>query len=148
LKLVELALNLAWAVIAAASYALLFRRLAIRTAGHARGPSRVQCIIALTCFLAILFPVISLTDDLHEMQATAEEASPSVSATKRCAPSLSSTPAQTLHPVLLIFGPYATNIRWAVSGVVADQRIHSTTPGLHLAAPGRAPPSFAIPQIS
>jgi len=146
--MMELALNLAWAIIAAAGYALLFRRFAIRDAGQLRGVSRIQCIIALTCFLAILFPAISLTDDLHEMQATAEEASPSGLAIKRCVAGLSSTPARILHPVLLIFAPYATNGRWVVLGVVADQRIHRTTPGVHLSAPGRAPPSFASLQIS
>jgi len=144
----ELALNLAWAIIAATSYALLFRRFAIRGTGLARGVSRVQCIIALTCFLAILFPVISLTDDLHEMQATAEEASPSGLAIKRCVAGLWSTPAQTLHPVFLIFAPYAANGRWVVLGVVTDQQIHRTTPGVHLSALGRAPPSFASLQIS
>lgn len=145
--MVELALNLAWAIIAAASYAHLFRRLAARRATGVRGHSRIQCVIALTCFLAILFPVISLTDDLHEMQATAEEASPSVLVTKKCAASLSSTPAQTLHSVLVIFGLNATNVRWAFFGVVVDQQIHQATPGQHPSAPSRAPPSPAIPQI-
>jgi hypothetical protein len=75
-RIMELALNLVWAIGAADSYGLLFHRLAICGAGNARGLSRCQCIVALTCFLAILFPVISLTDVLHEMQATAEAASP------------------------------------------------------------------------
>lgn len=44
----ELALNLVWAIFAAASYVLLFRRLAIRDSGRARGPSLAQCVIALT----------------------------------------------------------------------------------------------------
>src|ERR1700733_8156181 len=98
----ELALNLAWAIIAATSYALLFRRLGNRGAWRARGVSRVQCIVALTCFLAILFPVISLTDDLHEMQATAEEASTSGLVIKKCVAGRLSTPERTLHQVLFI----------------------------------------------
>jgi hypothetical protein len=144
----ELALNLAWAIIAATSYALLFRRLGNRGAWGARGVSRVQCIVALTCFLAILFPVISLTDDLHEMQATAEEASLSGAVIKRCAASLSSTPAQTSHSIVFVFTPFATKARWVVSGIVADLQLRPATPALHLSAPGRAPPSFVVLQFS
>jgi len=144
----ELALNLTWAIIAATSYALLFRRLANRGARGGRGVSRVQCIVALTCILAILFPVISLTDDLHEMQATAEEASLSGAVIKRCAPSLSSTPAQTSHSIVFIFASYATKARWVVFGIVADQQIRRATPALLPSASGRAPPIFVTPQFS
>lgn len=144
----ERALNLVWAIITAASYVLLFRRLATRDEGNARGPSRAHCIIALTCFLAILFPVISLTDDLHEMQATAEEAYSSGLVIKRCVASHSSTRAQTLHPVLFVFAPFAANAHWAVLGVVAATQIQRSSSRLHPCAFGRAPPSFAISQIS
>jgi hypothetical protein len=73
----ELALNLVWVIIAVVSYVFLICRLAKYGVGDARGSRRARCILALTCFLATLFPVISLIDVLHEMQATAEEASPS-----------------------------------------------------------------------
>lgn|SRR5579862_3266168 len=146
--MVELALNLAWTIIAAASYALLLRRLATRGPEHACGPNRVQCIIALTCFLAILFPVISLTDDLHEMQATAEEACPCGALIKRCVASLSSTPAQTFHSIPFLFAPYPTNPTWVAVGRVADQLIRLATPDLQLSMPGRAPPSSAPYRIS
>jgi hypothetical protein len=148
LRIMELALNLVWAVIASASYVFLFRRLAIRGARTARGPSQAQCVIALTCVLAILFPVISLTDDLHEMQATAEEASVSGTAIKRCVTSCSSTPAQSLHHVILISSPMVTNARWAATGVVPAQPVRRSTPGLHLSALGRSPPEFAGGEIS
>jgi hypothetical protein len=148
MRIMELTLNLIWAAIAAASYALLFRRLVIRDPGNARGLNRSQCIIALTCVLAILFPVISLTDDLHEMQATAEEASPSGLVMKKCVASHSTTPAQSLHQAARIFTPFAMDARWAVLGVVAAQQIQHPFPGVHLSPFGRAPPSFAIPQIS
>jgi hypothetical protein len=146
--MMELALNLVWAIIVAASYILLFRRFAIGVAGNASGASRAQCTIALTCFLAILFPVISLTDDLHEMQATAEEASTSGPVMKRCVAGHSSTRAQTLHSVLFIFEPFTANGRWSVLGVVAAEQIQGSSSGLHLSARGRAPPSFGIRQIS
>src|ERR1700691_237610 len=110
----ELALNLAWAIIAATSYALLFRRLRNRGAWRARGVSRVQCIVALTCFLAILFPVISLTDDLHEMQATAEEASPYRLIMKRAGLKDASTAGQAVTQFVFIVSTFAIGVGWAV----------------------------------
>jgi hypothetical protein len=146
-NMMELALNLAWAILAAASYALLFRRFAIQRMWHARGASQIQSVIALTCVLAILFPVISLTDDLHEMQATAEEASPSGAVIKRCVAGLSSTPARTLHPVLFVFTKYPAYARRVIFGLVEEQPIRRAIPRLHLSAPGRAPPDSVVPQF-
>ena len=144
----ELALNLVWVIIAVASYALLFRYLAGRGTGHSCVPSRSQCIIALTCALAILFPVISLTDDLHEMQATVEDASLSGLVLKKCAASHPSTSKRISHQDNFIFAPFATSARWAVLGVVEAERVVRPTPRLHRSAIGRAPPSFATTQIS
>jgi hypothetical protein len=146
MRIVELALNLIWAVIAVASYAFLFRYLSVRATARSRGPSQLQCIIALTCVLAILFPVISLTDDLHEMQATAEEASTSGLVIKRCVASHSSTPARTLHHVPLIFAPVMTNVRWAVIGTATAEDLPRPLSVLPLGALGRAPPLPAIAQ--
>jgi hypothetical protein len=144
----ELALNIAWALIAAASYTQLFRFLARRAPGEARGPSRAECIIALTCVLAILFPVISLTDDLHEMQATCEEASTSGLVIKKCVAGRLSTPERTLHQVLFIATSVAANFRWTIVGsVAARQSARNSTAADHCAL-GRAPPFFAIPQAS
>lgn len=144
----ELTLNLAWTLISATSYAFLFRRFGNRGAWHASGASQVQRIIALTCVLAILFPVISLTDDLHEMQATAEEASPSGAVIKKCVACISSTSALVVHSVLFILEPSATKAHWVVLGVVWDRPIHRAAPGLLLSEPGRAPPSFVVSQFS
>jgi hypothetical protein len=143
----ELALNLVWAVIAASSYALLFRRLAFRGAWHGRGQTQAQCIAALTCALAILFPVISLTDDLHEMQATAEEATSSGLVIKKCVVSHWSNQGQNLHQVLFTFPLFAASVRWTNLGGLAARRTTRLAPGLVLSALGRAPPSFAVAQI-
>jgi hypothetical protein len=143
----ELTTNLVWAIIAIASYTLLFRYLSSR-AEHARNPSRSQCVVALACVLAILFPVISLSDDLHELQATVEEASSSVLVIKKCTANHSPNHARTLHQVVLILASFASGARWDVLGSVPAQLSARFSPGLHLAALGRAPPSFAITQIS
>lgn len=144
----ELALNLVCAIIAVTSYAFLFCYLAGRRTKYARGPSRSQCVVALTCVLAILFPVISLSDDLHEMQTTVEEASPSVLVMKKCVVNHSSNHGRTFHQVPFVLASFATSIRRAVLGFVAAQQVARSSQGLHLAALGRSPPSFAVSQIS
>lgn len=66
----ELFLNLFWILVAVASLFYYRRRL------EATVPiRRLACHsgIALGCALAILFPVISLTDDLHAEQAVMED---------------------------------------------------------------------------
>jgi hypothetical protein len=62
----ELILNLAWALSAVAilSYWLRYARLV--------GASRRTQIVALAVLILILFPVISVTDDLQAMQNPAE----------------------------------------------------------------------------
>jgi hypothetical protein len=143
----ELALNLAWALIAAASYAQLFRFLARGAAGNAHGPNRAECIIALTCVLAILFPVISLTDDLHEMQATCEEASTSGLVIKKCVAGHLSTPERTLHQILFTASSAAANFRWVIVAGVAARQTARTLPGPDLIGLGRAPPFIAISRV-
>lgn len=140
----ELTLNLVWAAIAVASYALLYRFLAGRENEHARGPSQAKCTVALTCILAILFPVISLTDDLHEMQATLEEAAPSGLVMRRCVADQSSTPDRALHQVLFFFAAFATNARWAILGGVAAVPPVRPSQGRSLPAFGRAPPRTPV----
>ncbi len=144
----ELALNLAWFIIAGAGYALLFRHFASRGTGLVRGPNHCQCIVALTCVLAILFPVISLTDDLHEMQATVEEPSPSRIVVKRCGANHSLTPIRTSHQRLYVVSSSGTVVGWVAFGNVANQRTAHPSPGLSLTALDRAPPSFVVAPIS
>ncbi len=42
-----------------------------------RSVSSLQCLLALSCVLVLLFPVISASDDLHEMRAEMEESATS-----------------------------------------------------------------------
>jgi len=65
----ELLLNLIWVVLAAATlYAWGRRRNHPQSRPH---------LIALVCLLALLFPVISATDDLNAMRSEMEDSSPS-----------------------------------------------------------------------
>lgn len=119
----ELALNLVWAVIAVASYASLFRHFVMCGTEDARLPTRRQSFIALTCALAILFPVISLTDDLHEIQATAEDASSAGLVIKRCVAGQSTESARSLHQAFLVSAPFISTARRAEFGVEPERQI-------------------------
>jgi hypothetical protein len=92
-----------------------------------RRPARSYGILALACALILLFPVISLTDDLHSDQAVTEDSSRTVmkacAAAKACLrlssssfPALFSSPAcsRTNHLVLaaviVLPEPWAANL--------------------------------------
>lgn len=62
----ELTLNLVWAGLAAVLL-LLWRRF-----GFTDGKRAVVALLALTCVICILFPVISMTDDLNASPADPE----------------------------------------------------------------------------
>jgi hypothetical protein len=67
----ELGLNLFWLLLAAASFG--FWRSRFRSQRRSRGSARAA--ITLACALAVLFPIISLSDDLHGEQAAVEDSS-------------------------------------------------------------------------
>jgi hypothetical protein len=147
-KLMELLLNLAWLAIAVGSYAIVGWRLACARSTKASGPNRLQCIVALSCSLAILFPVISLTDDLHEMQATLEEASSTRLVIKQCGVSHSLTSARALHSTYCVAPPFATVVSWTVLGRVATQEVSRPAAGNRVSTPIRAPPFLMATQAS
>jgi hypothetical protein len=62
----ELVLNLAWVLLAASMFGLWLRH-----SPRAAGDRRMQ-LVALAVLLLILFPVISVTDDLQAIQNAAE----------------------------------------------------------------------------
>lgn len=144
----ELALNLVWLIIAVGSFALLTRRLASFDAGHSRPSSRRQCIIALSCALAILFPVISLTDDLHDMQAAVEEPSSSCVVMKKCGVCHASAPVRDSHHLHYINPQFPTAVCWVAFGITGTAGTIYPSPGFALSAFGRAPPSLVVFQIS
>ena len=145
----ELALNLAWFIVALSSYILLIRYLASPGTEPARGPSRWPCVLALSFALAILFPVISLTDDLHEMQATVEEPSSSRIVLKVRGVSHPLTLMRALYQLSsYIVSSSWTGVGWVAFGNIAAQRTARPLPGLSLTMSGRSPPSFVVTQIN
>lgn len=144
----ELALNLVWAVIAVVSYVSLFRHFVVYGTEDLQRPTRRQSFIALTCALAILFPVISLTDDLHEIQATAEDASSAGLVIKRCVAGQSTASARSLHQAFLVFAPFVSTARMAEFGGLPEQPILTQASAVLRFAFSRPPPSVLFSQTT
>lgn len=69
----ELTLNLVWLLISVASFAYAARRAFKLAPGIRRRQFVFQGSLALAFALVLLFPVISITDDLHSESFVAEE---------------------------------------------------------------------------
>jgi len=68
----ELILNLGWLLLAVACYRFWWPR---RRRPGAGTPPCFRGLVALGCALVVLFPIISVTDDLHAEQAVMEDSS-------------------------------------------------------------------------
>ena len=142
----ELALNAAWFVIAIASYVLLVWQLATRGLERAQRTNRFRLFVSLSCALAVLFPIISLSDDLQAMQAAAVEISPPRLVTKKFGVNDHSKLEQKLHHAPYVAASVVTGVGWASpEGIAAQQKADFVT-GLQQSTPSRAPPSFLIAQ--
>jgi hypothetical protein len=144
----EFLTNAAWLIIAVASYVLLIRRIASRSLEHAHGPGGFRSIVALSCALAILFPIISLSDDLQEMQAAVVEVLPSCLIIKKFVVNDPLNPPKRLHQVSSIISPFVMAVGWvSLGGIATQQTVHSIR-GPHLSPLCRAPPSLLAIQTS
>ena len=72
----EVLLNTTWLMVAIAAF--LFWQVEMEGTPGCREHNRRYALLALTVVLILLFPVISLTDDLHAEQAAMEDSSRSV----------------------------------------------------------------------
>jgi hypothetical protein len=95
---VELTLNLVWAGLAVALL-LLWRRF-----GLTDGKRTAFALVALVCVICILFPVISMTDDLNASPADPETVKLAV-----LTPSLTAD-----EPWILVHDPHASPFRHEV----------------------------------
>ncbi len=69
----ELLLNLFWFLVALASAGLWWTRWSRAGRGHGRARESIRSAVGLGCVLVLLFFVISLTDDLQQIPAVAED---------------------------------------------------------------------------
>ncbi len=72
----ELLLNLFWLLLAILSLGLWRKHWSQAPRHHDRTCLYRQSLFSLACVLLLLFPAISLTDDLHADQTLVEESSP------------------------------------------------------------------------
>ena len=102
----EVLLNLFWAMLAVPAALIWWReRRFARNLGH-------RCfsppLVSLVCLLALLFPVVSATDDMQAMRGEVEESSPAKRVVKQSASAQSATwvydggsPARLIQVILV-----------------------------------------------
>jgi len=71
----ELLLNIFWLTVALLAVGLWWRGESSSPCVHLR--SRLPQFVILACVLILLFPVVSVTDDLHPLRPEMEESNPS-----------------------------------------------------------------------
>jgi len=132
----ELGLNLFWLLLIMAS--LVWRQKSRRTRHQSKASRR--SFVAIGCALVVLFPVISLTDNLHGEQAVLEDSSSRV--LKKCSAigisshqtKLSTSPACLAVP--LCFSCCRPCVGRATSAVLILHR-----PAVACVSDGRGPPA-------
>jgi len=135
----ELILNLGWLLLAAACCCFWWPR---RQRSGARAERRFRGFVALGCALVVLFPIISVTDDLHAEQAVMEDSSARVSKLRG---NTSSAPIVGHHgPALPTIHPSDSYYALRVVGLVFANHRGSTGVGVAPPRFGRAPPSSLL----
>ncbi len=126
----ELLLNLFWVLLAA----LVLCRWS-RGRNHLR--SRAH-LIALICLLALLFPVISATDDLHAMRPEMEDSASNRRCLKHACTASTHNPFPSAPALLVTAG--AALPPGEASSLVVSVRVSTPSAGCRTVACGRAPP--------
>ena len=138
----EFALNLAWLLLATTSAAILGSRVFRADGSKPLQVSRWNFVVALGLCLVILFFVISMTDDLNEQQAIAEESGSSqvlLKATSAASHGKHSTGPDFSHASLTdALGHSVAN---SCFGYVEELRVSESSESQRIALAGRAPPS-------
>lgn len=139
----ELALNSFWLVVALVSLGLWWRfHWRPRGVGGKR-PAPLRGLVALCCALFILFPVISLTDDLHAEVMAMEDSNSSKRSLRNDAgplgPAVSGAPPAL--PTASALAP-AISPRGVFVGLVSSSDIRPHSFIWATLSEGRAPPSL------
>jgi hypothetical protein len=135
----ELLLNLLWLMLALP--AVLIWRQDLTSARAAGRFSGSRSIVLLCCLLALLFPIVSATDDLHPLRIEIEESSPSKRVVKQ-APSPASPAWGNAGglPALLLQEASCRDANETLGLVAIDLPV-SPEPALASTIGSRAPPS-------
>ncbi len=131
----ELLLNSVWLAIAAASLtnALRYRR----TKSHLA--VALHSAVAVACMLVLLFPVISITDDLHGEQIAVDDSAVVVKKALRAAAAISGA----AHDTALAAVPFVLHTPTLhLVEEAASRPIQCAQPGTWAQYSGRAPPAL------
>jgi hypothetical protein len=145
---VELLFNICWLLLAlGASWFFLPRPLQSRRQVHARRIAPVHAAITLGCALALLFPVVSLSDDLQEQQTFTDDSVRCCEISKQqglkafvCHPPKPCPYPATGTPLICLAGSWRTSALW--------QAPHSATIESATARLNRAPPEVTTFQLT
>lgn len=137
--MLELFLNVAWGLIAAATFVVWVRHKAALRQNGAR-ILRIE-LCALCCALALLFPAISATDDLHAAQLALETSDQSHKFLKRINRINASAGGDWLHSLpALLLAVYAAFRHAAVRTCVVHFQFSAPAAGFFSNVEARAPP--------
>ncbi len=131
----EILLNALWLLIAAGAVAVW----GVQQAGPERGRQRAlpTQLLALACTLILLFPVISLTDDLHAQQAVMEDSSRTIVKARRAAEGCFRAGKS---PVPALLGPAFSEAATMVLGLASMPKVRHSCLYQILPSQGRSPP--------
>jgi len=132
----ELLLNLAWLLLALPAFWLWCKRHSTRRF------SSLQALLALTCLLVILFPIVSATDDLRAMRAEMEELPVSKRALRQASTERSSLSAMRTPAVTV--SCFALSRSLSEFWLQFDAPVASSLAGSHAEHPSRAPPAALL----
>jgi len=135
----EVLLNTIWLLVVIGAF-LFWRPERYRGAPTGRGHGKSFGIVALACALVLLFPVISLTDDLHAEQAAMEDSSRSVMKARNMVQGCLRTGSSSSIAAVPCAASSAAALPWS-SGTVVLVETHLRCLTLILAYEGRSPPS-------
>jgi hypothetical protein len=136
--MLEVVLNIVWLLIAIGAF--LFWRPKGRGTALARGVVGTICrVVSLTTALVLLFPTISVTDDLHQEQAVMEDCTRSIQKARALADPHQRM-GKSLFPTVLAALPYfgALSHSFAAGVIPLETPVFVLT--LISAHEGRSPP--------
>ena len=140
IRLMEVLLNGIWLLVAIGAF-LIWRPERRRGTPTGRGHGKSFGIVALTCALVLLFPVISLTDDLHAEQAAMEDSSRSVMKARNLVQGCLRVGSSSLMAALP-YAPYSAAALPLFPGLVVPVEIRLFCLTLISVHDGRSPPSM------
>jgi hypothetical protein len=128
----ELILNFCWLLLIAPALCLWARQTT--------GSKRFQNLIALTCLLVLLFPVVSASDDLHAMRQEMEESSSSKHSSRQA--KINDVSSQNHFSLPALTSTFFVCPCDEISGMISPQTMSAACSTQIVIASGRAPPPF------